>query len=97
MEASLTIEDFKTLVNDTFVFPIENQEKLALTLIEVNSLTKHMEGGREPFSLIFKGPENPQIPQGTYVLRHDRFEDLRLFLVPVSNKDSGIVYESLFN
>lgn len=97
MEDTFSIDHFQSLVNDNFVFPIEEQDDITLTLTEVNSLTRHMEGGREPFSLIFKGPADPQIPQGTYVLNHDKFDKLVLFLVPVSSGSSGIMYESLFN
>jgi len=97
MENTFEIDNFKPLLNQDFDFPIEGQEDITLALVEVNSLTRHMEGGREPFSLIFKGPSDPAIPQGTYVLNHHGLGKLVLFLVPTSSGSSGIMYESLFN
>ena len=97
MKESLSIDHFKPLLHEAFVFPVQDQEDIQFTLEEVNPLTQHFEEGRVPFSLIFRGPSEPAIPQGTYVLNHSKLEKLVLFLVPVATGEKGTMYESLFN
>lgn len=38
---------------------------------------------RTPFSVLFHGPLEPVMPQGTYRASHERFGELDLFIVPV--------------
>jgi hypothetical protein len=38
---------------------------------------------RTPFSLLFHGPAEPVMPQGTYRLEHEHLDALELFVVPV--------------
>jgi hypothetical protein len=38
---------------------------------------------RTPFSVLFHGPLEPVMPQGTYRVSHERFGELDLFIVPV--------------
>ena len=56
---------------------------------------------RTPFSLLFHGPANPFLPQGTYPLRHDSIGDFPLFLVPLGpvavGPEKGLMrYEAIF-
>jgi Domain of unknown function (DUF6916) len=56
---------------------------------------------RTPFSLLFHGPANPFLPQGTYPLRHDAIGDFQLFLVPLGpvpiGPEKGLMrYEAIF-
>jgi hypothetical protein len=44
---------------------------------------------RAPFSVIFHGPLEPVMPQGTYRLEHEQFGGLEIFLVPVGPEASG--------
>jgi len=60
-------------------------------------------GGRGPdgavrlqFSLHFRGPREPVLPQATYGVRHDALGHLDLFLVPVARDDDGTTYEAAF-
>jgi hypothetical protein len=60
-------------------------------------------GGRGPegqerlqFSLVFRGPTAPVLPQGTYPIGHAELEDLVLFLVPLGPDADGMRYEAAF-
>ncbi|HYF72200.1 MAG TPA: hypothetical protein VD864_05235 [Nocardioides sp.] len=57
---------------------------------------------RMQFSLVFRGPLTPLLPQGTYRLHHAEMGDLDLFLVPLGpigsdGPDGGAMrYEAAF-
>ncbi|MBE0611635.1 MAG: hypothetical protein IH609_19800 [Dehalococcoidia bacterium] len=54
-------------------------------------------GGRQPFSLVFRGPANPLLPQAIYRLESDAVEPLEIFLVPIGRDADGVTYEAIFN
>jgi hypothetical protein len=50
-----------------------------------------------PFSLFFRGPAKPHLPQHTYTFRHPAFsEPLQIFIVPVGRNNEGFDYEAVF-
>jgi hypothetical protein len=50
------------------------------------------------FSILFHGPADRMLPQGTYSFRHDTLGDFLLFIVPiVGSDDERIVYEACFS
>ena len=51
---------------------------------------------REPFSLLFRGPGNLQLPQRTYRIEHDPMGTFDLFIVPLGPDDQGFRYEAIF-
>jgi hypothetical protein len=48
------------------------------------------------FTLLFRGPAEPQLAQGTRPLRHARLGALEIFLVPVGRDADGMRYEAVF-
>jgi hypothetical protein len=52
---------------------------------------------QERFSIVFRGPHERVLPQGTYQMRHERLGAFDLFLVPVSRDQGGVYYEAVFN
>ena len=48
-------------------------------------------------SLVFRGPEQPFVPQGTYILMHKAMAPQTLFIVPISKTADGYHYEILIN
>ena len=44
---------------------------------------------RMQFSLLFRGPSEPLLPQGTYVVTHDAIGEQHLFLVPIGRDAEG--------
>jgi hypothetical protein len=47
----------------------------------------------EQYSMLFIGPVEPLLPQGTYRFRHDQIGELSLFMVPVGCDAEGAQYE----
>ena len=63
--------------------------QLTLTALQSHSAPP----GFEQFSLMFQGPLEPLLPQGTYCFWHDRLGELPLFMVPVGKSTGGVQYE----
>jgi hypothetical protein len=51
----------------------------------------------ELFSLFFRGPAVPHLPQLIYCLEHDKLGTFEIFLTAVSSEPAGILYESVFH
>ena len=74
---------------------------IPLELVETKQSTEP--GGRGPegqerlqFSLVFRGPVEPRMPQAIYPLAHDDFDGLELFLVPIGADSGGVRYQAAF-
>ncbi len=92
-------QGFAELIGSRFTIPIEEGGELALTLVEVNALGSREEGGRtvESFSLIFEGPPDLLLPQGTYSFSHAQLAELVIFVVPIGPRGDVLGYEAIFN
>ena len=53
--------------------------------------------GQERFSIVFRGPRDRPLEQGTYRMQHDQLGALDLFLVPIGQDQAGVYYEAVFN
>jgi len=92
--AILTAEDFRPHVGTRFAVPAGPFEA---ELIEVDELDAAAAGGpRAPFSLIFRGPLEPLLPQAIQRLEHDELGRLDVFLVPIGPDGPGMLYEAVF-
>jgi hypothetical protein len=92
--AALTVDDFETRVDDTFLLPAGPQA-LAFKLVEVRRLGQATrEGGA--FSLLFTTPPGPFLRQGIYPLDNPTLGQLDLFIVPLGPRDGGNGYEVVF-
>ena len=87
---------FAGQLNQVFRLRLES-DALALELIEAKELGQGGEdGGRRAFSLLFRGPAEPLLDQGTFSLEHGEMGELELFLVPIGRDDAGCLYEAVF-
>jgi hypothetical protein len=92
--ASLTAADFRPLLGSRFEIPAGSFET---ELIEVDDLGAAGSSGlRTPFSLVFRGPLEPFVPQGIHRLEHAALGVLDLFLVPIGPDEAGMRYEAVF-
>ncbi len=93
----LTPADFAKCLNDAFDLRLESAT-LALELIKVDELGTDPpdDGRRQPFSLIFRGPEEPILPQRIYALEHATMGRLEIFLVPIGPDEAGMCYQAVF-
>lgn len=94
---SITIDDFLPVVSSVFQVKANNVE-LNLELIEAKaSKVQPLHHGRQGFSLLFRGPQSPQLLQQIVPLEHETLGLLEIFLVPVGADERGTQYEAVFN
>jgi hypothetical protein len=95
MLETLHQESFAELPDKCFHVVQPDSAGFDLTLAVVHG---HLRTPRqEAFSLIFHGPAQPFMPQGTYRLHNEALGDLDLFLVPIGHGQDGYEYEAVFN
>ena len=92
----LTHDACAECLNDTFTITHESTDH-EVQLIEAKELGSGADGGRAPFSLLFRGPEGMELPQGVYKVAHDDLGDGEIFLVPLGPGKEGVLYEAVFN
>jgi hypothetical protein len=97
----LTFDLFEGRVGEEFVVG-EGGPQLSTAL--VGATEGHHPGGRGPdgverqqFSLVFRGPAEVPLPQGTYTVTHAELGRLELFLVPIGADADGLRYEAAFS
>jgi hypothetical protein len=93
---TLTVETFAELVGDRFALGADPDAALDLELIEANPLGARPGRGRAPFSILFRGPLAPVMPQRIYPITLQTLGCLELFIVPIGPRDGGMVYEAVF-
>ncbi len=92
----LTIEMFEEQVSRTFLIKVEDTDVEA-GLVDCRSLESDAEEGRrKPFSLLFRGPLEPVLPQQIYEVRSEQTELMEIFLVPIGPGKVGMRYEAVF-
>jgi hypothetical protein len=92
---SFTKEAFAENLNTKFRLALAGPNTVELELTEVVGTisTPH----QEQFSIFFRGPQTPFLPQGTYHLEQERIGELDLFIVPIGKQADGYLYEAVFN
>jgi Domain of unknown function (DUF6916) len=90
----VTVEIFQPLEGSSFT--VNGGEAGTLALTDVQSKPGLASIERTPFCLTFTG-EGELLPQGIYRLEHDACGVLEIFLVPVSEGESGVLYEAVFS
>ena len=92
----LTRETFEPLKSQRFQLSLGDRAPLALELAAVLGNGLKGAASREQFSLHFRGPHMPALPQRIYRLEHDQLGSLDVFLVPIGRDGSGMTYEAVF-
>lgn len=92
---------FEPHVNGTFVLHVEALRPTEVKLASVRDLPgaagAALQDPEGQFSLLFRGPRQPAIDQGTYRLEHPAVGSFVLFLVPVGESADARHYEAIFN
>jgi hypothetical protein len=94
------LSDFAPHVGSAFEVDAGPLGVVTLELANVTSLPGGPSpGGREPFSLLFRGPVAPALGQGLYPMTHGALGSLTIFIVPVGPgpDGKGPRYEAVFN
>lgn len=103
MSDRLSVSDFLGHLGQMFHVLRETGETVELQLIEAKSLggpgASSAVSGWEPFSLIFRGPFQVGLLQQIHTLKHEAFDELTLFLVPLGAEGDpeGTHYQAVFN
>jgi len=96
----LTCTDFSPLLQEAFRLTYaESALPLEVVLVQATELgeaTSPPGSRRRPFSLIFRGPLAPILPQRIYSLGHQALGTLEIFLVPIGPDSVGMRYEAIF-
>lgn len=90
----LTLATFEPLVGDRF--GVDGTVAAVELVLESATAAGEWPGGRAPFSLVFRGPVEPLLPQATYALRHAGLGVTEIFLVPFARDADGVRYEAIF-
>ena len=102
MLESFTTATFAEHLGETFRIDVGAAEPLRVELIEAATLgggsaEAWAAGGRRaPFSIVFRGPIRPVLPQRIYRMEHDATGAFELFLVPIGPDQGGMRYEAIF-
>lgn len=100
--AWFTYDDFADHVGEQFRVRLPEAHALELVLSDVTAGGETGGGTgpdgatRQQFSLLFRGPAEPQLSQGLWELEHDEMGELALFLVPLGPDADGPRYEAAF-
>lgn len=94
----LTIEMFTELEDREFIVDVDDTHSVGMELIEINDLSERSgsSGERIPFSLVFRGPDDPTYPQQIYRFENEELGTHDIFIVPIGSDRDGIRYEAVF-
>lgn len=95
---SVTHDQFEACLNQRFTIELEEANAIEMELVEVNRLgdLNPDDDKRQPYSLIFRGPTEPVLPQRIYPLANETMGALDVFLVPIGPDEDGMRYEAVF-
>ena len=94
--AALTHEHFEACRQQPFVIELDGRDGLPVELVEIYRPGGPPPRGRQPFSLVFRGPRHPVLPQHIYTLTNETLGRLEIFLVPIGPDGAGLRYEAVF-
>ncbi len=95
MAEKLTHEAFAKHLKTKFQVRLEAGKSVELSLIEVSEHKVYER--QEEFWILFLGPNEFFLGQGTRRMEHDEMGQFDLFLVPIKQDDQGYYYEAVFN
>jgi hypothetical protein len=96
MLEDFTVETFEDRLGETFRVG-EGADELELELVEATpGPGGQPASGRVPFSLVFRGPPEPVLPQRIYRFEHHELGAFDLFIVPIGPDETGMQYEAVF-
>jgi aminoglycoside 6'-N-acetyltransferase len=85
----LTVASFRPHLGKEFTLRFEPDD-LEFTLTEAH-------GESRPFTVQFRGPADPVLPQAIYRLEREGLGALEIFIVPIAREEGGTDYEAVFS
>jgi hypothetical protein len=98
MLEDFTIDTFSGRIGDRFRISADESVAVEAILTEATAAgdAESRLGERVPFSLVFRGPLDPILPQRIYRFEHDSLGAFDVFIVPIGRDESGMHYEAVF-
>jgi hypothetical protein len=93
---TVTHADFAACLNQSFTMRTDDV-CVEAHLISVSPWGGAPHEGRQPFSLIFRGPLTPVLTQQIHVIHSPVLGELEIFLVPVGPDEQGMRYQAVFS
>lgn len=96
---TLSAADFAPHVDSAFRLAVDGGDDLVLVLTEVTGKRGDTtpDATRQPFSALFRGPQERVFEQQVCLLEHPDLGILHLFLVPIGPDEKGMRYEAIFS
>ena len=91
----MTRDEFAAHQGSAFRVALEGGRAVDVHLALVSDLRRMP--GQEGFSLLFHGPAEPALAQGTFPMSHPQMGEMDLFVVPISRDECEAVYEAVFS
>lgn len=96
MLESVTLDSFAPRVGAAFAVAGPDGA-IEMVLERVDGLgAPAIAGGRAPFSLVFRGPPSPILPQATYAFVDATLGELEIFIVPIAGDARAATYQAIF-
>ena len=95
----LNLESFESQLGTRFLINHE-ASKVKVKLVNVTNFASQEQtaAGKEGFSLLFRGPKETTLKQGTYLIEHEELGMFSFLIVPVGTKDTRAPhYEAVIN
>jgi hypothetical protein len=97
----LTVDTFAPAVGEVFTLDAGDVGRVELELLsahlhEPDAPVEDASGTRAPFTLEFRGPADPMLPQHIYRLEHPALGPMEIFIVPIGRDEVGTTYEAVF-
>jgi hypothetical protein len=93
--SGLSCDLFSRPPHDQFQIEQARFPSLSLELVEAEAI--QAPAGSEAFSLVFRGPPYPFLPQANYRFQHRVLDVLDMFIVAVNQDQHGFYYEAIFS
>ena len=98
----LKYSTFSRLIGEKFKIQLGPSQTITVQLIEAverfgDQTEKDGFKQLDCFSILFQGPADKRVAQGTYQFYHQKTRDFELFIVPIGIDDSGCQYEAVVN
>lgn len=95
MEELLTHEVFARNINTKFQAQLDESNYVELELAQVSDVTVFPK--QEQFAIVFVGPVESFLNQGSRTFKHEQMGQFELFIVPIARDEKGFHYEAVFN
>jgi hypothetical protein len=102
----LTLDHFAPHQGESFRIHALNSQTGALVPVELKldqaeslpfAVRQGGDAGLHSFRLLFDGPDDVPLQQGSFQMEHPKYGSMVLFLVPVGQRDGVFKYEAIFN